>query len=220
MLFQMKLFTYSIPAAAIALLLASCANPNVPNPKQTAALKAVHVNPHKVGSYAHFRAEKAYPRNYGIWKNEAVLARTNSSNSSVKIDLSDQRGYLMNGSELAMDYPVATGKSAHPTPTGNFRILEKIRSDKRSNTYGKIYNASGAVVKSNADTRKDKVPEGGKYVGAAMPYWMRLTWDGIGMHKGNVPRHPASHGCIRTYYKVVPIVFDKTRVGTKVSIVR
>jgi len=149
MLFQMKLFTYSIPAAAIALLLASCANPNVPNPKQTAALKAVHVNPHKVGSYAHFRAEKAYPRNYGIWKNEAVLARTNSSNSSVKIDLSDQRGYLMNGSELAMDYPVATGKSAHPTPTGNL-----------------------------------------------------------------------SHGCIRTYYKVVPIVFDKTRVGTKVSIVR
>lgn len=216
----MKLLAYTLPAAAVALLLSSCADPSVPNPSQTAPLKAAHVNPHAPGTYAHFRAQKGYPRNYGVWKNEAVLARTNASNLSIRIDLSDQRGYLMNGSELAMDYPVATGRSKYPTPTGNFKIVERIRTDKRSTTYGKIYNASGGLVKSNADSRKDKVPEGGKYVGAAMPYWMRLTWDGIGMHKGNVPRYPASHGCIRTYYKVVATVFDKTRIGTRVSIVR
>ena len=149
-----------------------------------------------------------------------MLAKTNASNSSIHIDLSDQRGYLMNGTELAMDYPVATGTSKHPTPTGNFRILEKIKSDKRSNAYGKIYDAEGNVVNSDADSRKDPIPEGGKFVGAAMPYWMRLTGDGIGMHRGRVPRRPASHGCIRTYSKVVPIVYAKTRVGTRVSIVR
>ena len=205
---------------ATAFALSSCSNPGTPNPNQTAPLKALHVNPHQPGTYAHFRAQKGYPRNYGIWKNQDVLARTNASNASIRIDLSDQRGYLMNGTELAMDYPVATGRSKYPTPTGNFRILEKIRSDKRSSAYGRIYNAEGKVVNSNADSRKDPVPEGGKFVGASMPYWMRLTWDGIGMHKGNVPRRPASHGCIRTYYKVVPTVFAKTRVGTRVTIVR
>ena len=219
----MKIIRYILPAILVSAILNSCQtpiSPSVPNPLQTKPLKAVHINPYKAGTYEHFKAAKDYPRNYGVWKNESVLARTNGSNSRITIDLSDQRGYLYNGDELAMNYPVATGTSKHPTPTGTFTIKERIESDKRSTSYGKIYGPNGNVVKSNADSRKDKVPPGGKYVGAAMPYWMRLTWDGIGMHQGNVPRHPASHGCIRTYYKVVPIVFHKTRIGTPVKIVK
>lgn len=216
----MKTFLTLVPALIAAALLSSCGTPGTPNPNQTAPLKALHVNPHQPGTYAHFRAQKGYPRNYGIWKNEAVLARTNASNSSIRIDLSAQRGYLMNGSELAMDYPIASGRSKYPTPTGNFRILEKIKSGKRSSTYGKIYDADGKLVNSNADSRKDPVPEGGRYSGASMPYWMRITWDGIGMHRGRVPRYPASHGCIRTYSKAVATVYAKTRVGTRVSVVR
>lgn len=118
-----------------------------------------------------------------------------------------------------MDYPVATGQSKFPTPTGNYRVLEKIEDGKRSNTYGKIYDAEGTVVKSNADSRIDPIPEGGKYVGASMPYWMRITWDGVGMHKGSVPRYPVSHGCIRTYKKAVLTVFNKVQIGTRVTIV-
>ncbi|MGB0993406.1 MAG: L,D-transpeptidase [Akkermansiaceae bacterium] len=222
----MKHFRQSLPAlltglAGLAtLVLSSCSNPGTPNPNQTAPLKALHVNPHKAGSYAHFRAQKGYPRNYGVYKNTSVLARTNASNSSILVDLSDQRAYLMNGKELAMDYPISSGTSKYPTPTGNYRVLEKMRAEKRSSLYGKIYNAEGKVVKSNADSRKHKVPEGGKFQGASMGYWMRLTWDGIGMHKGNVPRRPASHGCIRTHYKAVSTVFSKVRIGTPVSIVR
>ncbi len=216
----MKILHITLPSLAAACLLASCGSPSTPNPNQTKPLKAAHVNPFQPGTYAHFRAQKGYPRNYGVWRNEAVLARTTPSNSSILIDLSDQRGYLMNGKELALDYPVATGTKKFPTPTGNFLVREKIRSEKRSTTYGRIYNAAGSLVKSNADSRKDPVPEGGKFVGASMPYWMRLTWDGIGMHRGNVPRHPASHGCIRTYHKAVPTVFSKVRVGTRVTIVR
>jgi len=53
-------------------------------------------------------------------------------------------------------------------------------------------------VKSGADSREDEVPEGGEFLGASMAHWMRLTGDGIGMHKGYVPTYPASHGCIRT----------------------
>lgn len=217
----MKPLNVFLSIAALApLLLSSCGDPSTPNPNQTAPLKAAHVNPFAKGTYAHFRAQKGYPRNYGIWKNEDVLNRTNGSNSSIRIDLSAQRAYLMNGSELAMDYPISSGTSKFPTPTGTYQVLEKLPAEKRSNTYGKIYDAEEKVVNSNADVRKDPIPEGGKFVGAAMPYWMRLSWDGIGMHKGKVPRYPASHGCVRTYYKVVPIVYSKVKLGTPVSIVQ
>ena len=116
-----------------------------------------------------------------------------------------------------MDYRVSTGSSKHKTPTGDYKIIEKIR-EKRSNLYGKILNASGAVVQSNADARKDTVPAGGSFRGASMPYWMRLTRTGIGMHQGNVNRRYASHGCIRTHYSAVPIVYSKTKIGTPVTV--
>lgn len=211
----------TLSAAALSLLLNSCGviAPVKPNPNQTAPLKAVYINPHEPGTYTHFQAEKNYPRNYGVWKNEEELANTSGSNASVTIDLSDQRGYLYNGSTLVMDYPISSGKEEYPSPTGTFYISEKIE-DKRSNLYGKIYDAAGSLVKGDADSRVDKVPEGGEYVGAAMPYWMRLTNDGVGMHQGRVPRYPASHGCIRTHSSAIATVFEKVKVGTKVSIVK
>jgi len=113
-------------AACIALLLSGCGDPNTPNPRQTAPLKAAHVNPFASGTYAHFRAQKGYPRNYAIWRNEEILSRTNGTNSSIRIDLSAQRAYMMNGYDLAMDYPISSGTSAHPTPPGNYEVLEKL----------------------------------------------------------------------------------------------
>lgn len=207
----------------LAAIFASCAPIAPVNPlpvKPKAPLKAIHINPYPVGSYAHFKAEKGYPKTYKVYKNKALLASTNPSNSSVVIDLSLQRAFLMNRGQVAMDYPVSTGRKKYPTPTGSFRILEKIASEKRSSLYGKILDANGKVVKSGADSRKDKdlIPEGGKFQGALMAHWMRITWDGVGMHKGNVPRYPASHGCIRSPGSVVPIVFRKVRIGTSVTI--
>ncbi len=207
-----------LPLAA--LTFTSCgtvSGPNIPNPKATVALKAVYLNPHKTGTYAHFKASKSYPKTYNVYKNTDILSSTNSSNSSVIVDIGLQRAFLMNSGQVAMDYPISTGQTKYPTPTGSFRITEKI-VDKRSNLYGKILDAEGNVVNSNADSRKDEIPEGGKFEGALMAHWMRLTNDGIGMHKGRVPRYPASHGCIRTPGTVVPTVFEKTRIGTPVSI--
>lgn len=124
----------------------------------------------------------------------------------------------MNGDDIALDYPVSTGMTSHPTPAGNYTILEKI-ADKHSNLYGEVYDASGNVADSNADSRQVKIPPGGRFLGAAMPYWMRLTWTGIGMHVGDVPRYPASHACIRGQADIVPAVFSKVRIGTPVTIV-
>ncbi len=211
---------FSVFVLSVVTSLSSCApvgNPSTANPKAITPLKAVFINPHKAGTYEHFKANPSYPKTSNVYKNTSLLAKTNSSNSKVIIDISQQRAYLMNSGQVAMDYPVSTGTSKHPTPTGSFRITEKI-VDKRSNLYGTILDANGKTVKSGADSRKDKVPEGGKFQGASMAHWMRLTDDGIGMHKGRVPRYPASHGCIRTPGSVVPTVFAKVRTGTSVTI--
>jgi lipoprotein-anchoring transpeptidase ErfK/SrfK len=195
----------------------SASGPSKPNPLATRALKAVFINPHTEGTYEHFIAKPEYPKTYNVYKNRNLLARTNSGNSKVIIDLSLQRAFLMNGNQVAMDYPVSTGNSRYPTPPGSFRIMEKI-VDKRSNLYGKILDAEGKVVKYNADAREDAVPEGGKFLGASMRHWMRLTGDGVGMHRGKVPRYPASHGCIRTPGSVVTTVYAKVHPGTPVTI--
>ncbi len=220
----MKLFRKfpHLTVAVTCLFFASCSSfpkltkPAEPKPEPVVVKPAKKVNPHPPGSYEHFKFGP-YPGTTRTWKNVPVLATATPQNTSVKVDLSTQRGFLMVGDQIAMDYRVSTGSSTHKTPTGSYKITEKIK-DKRSNLYGKILNASGGVVKSNADSRKDKAPTGGKFLGASMPYWMRLTSTGIGMHEGNVNRRYASHGCIRTHATAVPIVFEKTKIGTPVTI--
>ncbi|MFT6862895.1 MAG: lipoprotein-anchoring transpeptidase ErfK/SrfK [Akkermansiaceae bacterium] len=205
-------------AASTSLFLASCGNkPPTPNPEQTVIKTAKIVNPYPAGSYEHFKFG-SYPGTTRTWKNKAILEQANSSNTAVRIDLSTQRGFLMVGEQIAMDYRVSSGSSKHKTPTGDYKITEKLRA-KRSNLYGKLLDASGTVVKTNADTRKHSVPLGGTFLGASMPYWMRLTRTGVGMHQGNVNSRYASHGCIRTHSSAVSTVYAKTKIGTPVSVI-
>jgi lipoprotein-anchoring transpeptidase ErfK/SrfK len=140
---------------------------------------------------------------------------------SVNIDLSEQRAYLFkNGQNVGWTY-VATGRSGFATPTGTFRIMEKI-ANKRSNRYGMIVDRNGSVVNSNATAGVSRVPPGGYFVGASMPYWMRITGYGVGMHAGPIPRpgSPASHGCIRLPRNMAETIFDHAPVGTRVTIMR
>jgi hypothetical protein len=96
--------------------------------------------------------------------------------------------------------------------------MEKIE-DKYSNKYGWIEDELGNVVDGDAKVG-DRVPKGMKYVPAPMPFWMRLTSYGIGMHGGLIPEpgKPASHGCIRLPKDFVPLVYDVVNVGTPVTI--
>ena len=76
------------------------------------------------------------------------------------------------------------------TPVGHFRITEKA-----VHHVSNLYDAS-------------------------MPYFMRLTDSGIGMHVGPVFQTPQSHGCIRmTRSSCVPL-FKTVKVGTPVTIVQ
>jgi hypothetical protein len=203
-----------LAAAGVLLLLASCASQK---PVATTDKDGKPINPYPPGTYEHFKAEPTYPKTYSVWKNEELLSLTDASNSHIKIDLKTQRGFLMNGEEVVIDYPICSGVKSRPTPTGTFQIMEKI-VDKSSNRYGKIVDAEGKVVNSDADALKDPIPEGGQFVGAPMRYWMRLTSDGVGHHIGPVRRYPASHACIRGPSGTIPTVYSKVKTGTRVVV--
>lgn len=139
----------------------------------------------------------------------------------VVINLTTQRLYVTLGGQPAGWSYVATGKEGHGTPARNYTIIEKV-VDKYSNLYGVIVDAEGNLVNGDADARKHKPPPGGEFKFAPMPYWMRLTNRGIGMHAGHIPQpgEPASHGCIRLPRDFAPLLFDRVVLGTPVRIVR
>ncbi len=85
--------------------------------------------------------------------------------------------------------PVSTGRRGYETPPGVYTILEKQR-EHFSNLY-------------------DDAP---------MPYMQRLTWDGIALHAGVVPGHPASHGCIRLPSSFAEDLFEVTSRATTVVV--
>ncbi len=180
------------------------------------------------GSYEEFvYTKKDYPKVMDIYQDNNLMAKANSKNIRIAISLDQQRGrlYVKEKSpegivqeKVAADWPVSTGVDKRETPTGNFRIRLK-KKDHCSNRYGRMYDADGKCINRDADAFKDPIPEGGKFVGAGMPNWMRLTSDGVGMHTGKVRAgRRLSHGCIRTPGYMANKLFDITAVGTRVSI--
>lgn len=140
--------------------------------------------------------------------------------SRVVIDVDGQTARFFQDGEQIGWSTVATGVADFPTPTGQFEVIEKV-SDKRSNLYGRIYNSSGKVINWDARAGRDRVPDGGRFAGAKMPYFLRLTYDGVGLHAGSIPNpgEPASHGCIRLPKEVAPVLFRHISYGTPVTIV-
>ena len=153
-----------------------------------------------------------------IFLNDAVLASTNSSNSRIEISLSEQKARLFNGQQLALETAVSTGMRGMETPTGSFRILEKMRV-KDSNLYGIwVDGNSGALLNRDGDSRRPPSSGRPQFQGSPMPYWLKVHPGGAGMHVGYVAGHPISHGCIRVPQRAQALIFEKAEVGTPVII--
>jgi chemotaxis protein histidine kinase CheA len=90
-----------------------------------------------------------------------------------------------------MESPVSTGATGRETPAGIYSILEK-EEEHHSNLYDD----------------------------ASMPFMERLSWTGIAMHAGALPGHPASHGCTRLSYGFAQELYQVTKPGMRVVIVR
>jgi lipoprotein-anchoring transpeptidase ErfK/SrfK len=144
-----------------------------------------------------------------------ALGASAFARTEIRLDLSRQRAYLLDNGDIVATAPIASGRRAHPTPSGSFRVVEK-DIDHRSTMYGKMVNSSGRVVKSDADS-DDPVPRGGRFVEAPMRYFLRFTGP-IGMHAGRLPGYPASHGCVRLPSGKAAQFYNAAQIGTPVRV--
>jgi lipoprotein-anchoring transpeptidase ErfK/SrfK len=108
----------------------------------------------------------------------------------IVVSIPQQVAYIYRGGLLIGLTTVSTGRPGHETPTGRFPILEKHREH-----YSSLYND------------------------APMPFMQRLTMGGIALHAGQIPGHPASHGCVRLPLDFARILFGVTQIGATVHII-
>jgi lipoprotein-anchoring transpeptidase ErfK/SrfK len=147
----------------------------------------------------------------------SIEASINPDNSYVIVSLSKQRAYVKTGTLVYIDTPISSGKPGHSTPTGSFRVMEK-DPDHRSSIYGDFVDRSGRTVRSGISSKIDSAPSGTHYLGASMKWFCRLTDTGVGMHVGILPGYAASHGCIRLPADIAPLIYQKVKTGTPVTV--
>ena len=147
-----------------------------------------------------------------LWVGGAAIA----TETRVMINLSEQRAYLIEKGKVTLISPIASGKPGWQTPTGNFTIFSK-DIDHHSRSFGSVVDASGRVIKSNA-TPGSRVPRGGHFRSAPMPYYMEFS-AAVGMHGGYLPGYPASHGCVRMPKDLAAQFFERVHIGTPVIVV-
>ncbi len=151
-----------------------------------------------------------------------VLEQATPDNVSIIISLSKQRAYFKVGEEIGIDTPISSGKRAGMTPKGTFTIVER-DADHRSNLYGNFVNPrTGKVVRAGVSTRIDSAPSGTVYSGAPMNWFMRFGDSSghraEGMHTGILPGYPASHGCVRLPDDIAKMIYQRVKIGTRVTI--
>ena len=137
---------------------------------------------------------------------------------SVTIDLRQQQARFYKGGRLVGISLVSTGREGYSTPSGDFKIIQKSK-DHVSNLYGDYVDGAGNVVVANVGVKSDPMPAGAHFKGAAMPYFMRITSGGVGMHAGFLPGFAASHGCIRMPEHMAEIFFANVAQGTPVRVI-
>jgi len=127
----------------------------------------------------------------------------------VKVSLSTQQVYVMEGDRPLLIAATCVGKAGSRTPTGQYKVIGKI-ADKRSNSYG-IYRSGGQYYQANAGKGS------GQYRGYPMPFWVEFT-PAYGFHQGWVHPIPHTHGCLRLHPNAAAKFFALVKVGTPVNI--
>src|SRR6266496_5423829 len=128
----------------------------------------------------------------------------------VKVSLSKQNVYVMEGDRCLMAVACSVGIPSKSTPRGNFTIYRK-EEDKRSGSYG--FRVQGnQVVPAEAGSN---IP--GRYVGYPMGYWCEFA-PAYGFHQGFVHPVPRTHGCIRLKGEAAAKFYALVRIGTPVNI--
>lgn len=117
----------------------------------------------------------------------------------VEIDLQNQKLRYLVGGQVWKEFPVSSGKAGMPTPTGTYKIINKVQK-----AWSKAY-------------------------GLWMPYWLGLDKGQFGIHELPVwpsgyregAAHlgvPVSHGCVRLGVGPAQYIYERLGVGAAVTI--
>lgn len=109
--------------------------------------------------------------------------------SVLKVSLQDQVATLFEEDQAIWTSSISSGAEGYETPTGKFVVTNKYRDWKSS-----------------------------LYDDAPMPFFLRLNCSAVGLHAGELPGYPASHGCVRLPYEKAEELFSLMPVGTRVTI--
>lgn len=118
----------------------------------------------------------------------------------VVVSIADRKLAVLHDGEVVAIYPVAVGKASTPSPTGTFRVVNRL-------TFPTYYH-KGQVIPPGPEN-----PLGSRWIG--------LSEKGYGIHGTNAPRSigkAASHGCIRMSKSDLEELFELLRPGDSVSI--
>jgi hypothetical protein len=119
--------------------------------------------------------------------------------ASVEINLQDQKLRYLVGGQVWKEFSVSSGKASMPTPTGTYKIINKVQK-----AWSKAY-------------------------GLWMPYWLGLDKGQFGIHELPVwpsgyregAAHlgvPVSHGCVRLGVGPAQYIYERLSVGATVTI--
>jgi hypothetical protein len=124
-------------------------------------------------------------------RDEQVLMRPAGAPVVIVVSLNQQRVTVYDADGPILHSPVSSGQTGYDTPAGIYTVLER-----KVEHYSNLYDD------------------------AAMPFMQRLTWSGIALHAGVLPGYPASHGCIRLPISFAERLFERTKLGLRVVVVR
>lgn len=123
------------------------------------------------------------------------------------LSLSDRRVYVYRDRRLQASYPVAVGKPGWETPTGTFRVFQKVTHPDWESPF------TGEIIPAGTPEN----PLG--------PRWIAFWTDGnnaIGFHGTpfvNSIGHAASFGCARMRNEDIIALFEQVDIGTTVTVI-
>ena len=164
------------------------------------------------------------------------LLINNKDMSSIVVDISEQRLYLLKNNRIIRSFPISSSKygegsiqNSFKTPLGMHVIKDKIGYNAPKNTIFKSRintNRPAEIIESPLDTENDHVTsrilwldgtEYGKNKGKGIDSYDRYIYI-HGTHEEGLIGTKASHGCIRMFNDDVINLFSEVKEGTYVLI--
>ena len=138
-----------------------------------------------------------------VWENTGFDRGTKNDDigyTYVEVSIPEQHMWYYKNGKCVLDTAVVTGlpTEKRSTPTGVFRIIDKLKDHTMTGSYGSAY----------------------------ANYCMPITWEGVCIHDaswrgeygGDIYTYNGSHGCINTPYSKVKELFENVEIGTPVVV--